>query len=54
MEMLKDAARINLVHIPDKGDAPVNDAILANEVPAVFGSMPALLQAVRAVGVKLD
>ncbi len=48
MEMLKDAARINLGHIPDKGDAPANAAILANEVQAVFGSMPALLQNVKA------
>jgi len=54
MEMLKDAARINVVHFPDTGNASANVAILANEVQAVFGSMPALLQAVRAMGVKLD
>ena len=48
MEMLKDAAKINLVHIPYKGHAPADIAILANEVQAVFGSMPALLQNVKA------
>lgn len=47
MEMLKDAAKINLVHIPYKGNAPADIAILANEVQAVFGSMPALLQNVK-------
>lgn len=48
MEMLKDAAKIDLVHIPYKGNAPADVAILANEVQAVFGSMPALLQNVKA------
>ena len=48
MEMLKDAAKINLVHIPYKGNAAADIAILANEVQAVFGSMPALLQNVKA------
>ena len=48
MEMLKDAARIDLVHIPYNGNAPADVAILANEVQAVFGSMPALLQNVKA------
>ena len=44
MEMMKDVAQINLQHIPYKGNAPADLAILANEVQAVFGSMPALLQ----------
>ena len=48
MEMLNDAAKIKLVHIPYKGNAPADIAILANEVQAVFGSMPALLQNVKA------
>ncbi len=48
MEMLKDAARIDLVHIPYKGNAPADLAILAGEVQAVFGSMPALLQNTKA------
>jgi tripartite-type tricarboxylate transporter receptor subunit TctC len=48
MEMLKDAAKIDVVHIPYKGNAPADVAILANEVQTVFGSMPALLQNVKA------
>ena len=48
MEMLKDAAKIDLVHIPYKGNAPADVAILGGEVQAVFGSMPALLQNTKA------
>ena len=48
MEMLKDAAGIDLVHIPYKGNAPADVAILAGDVQAVFGSMPALLQNTKA------
>ena len=48
MEMLKDAAGIDLVHIAYKGNAPADLAILTGEVQAVFGSMPALLQNVKA------
>jgi tripartite-type tricarboxylate transporter receptor subunit TctC len=44
MEMLKDAAKVDLIHIPYKGNAPADVAILGGEVQAVFGSMPALLQ----------
>ncbi|HYJ98765.1 MAG TPA: tripartite tricarboxylate transporter substrate binding protein [Burkholderiaceae bacterium] len=48
MEMLKDAAGIDLVHIPYKGNAPADAAIIGGEVQAVFGSMPALLQNTKA------
>ena len=48
MEMLKDAAKIDIVHIPYKGNAPADVAILAGDVQAVFGSMPALLQNAKA------
>ena len=48
MEMLKDAAKLDIVHIPYKGNAPADTAILAGEVQAVFGSMPALLQNAKA------
>lgn len=48
MEMLKDAAKVDLVHVPYKGNAPADVAILAGEVQAVFGSMPALLQNTKA------
>ncbi len=48
MEMLKDAAKIDLVHVPYKGNAPADLAIVGGEVQAVFGSMPALLQNTKA------
>jgi tripartite-type tricarboxylate transporter receptor subunit TctC len=48
MEMLKDAAKIDLVHVPYKGNAPADLAILGGEVQALFGSMPALLQNAKA------
>ena len=48
MEMLKDAAKVDLLHIPYKGNAPADVAILGGEVQAVFGSMPALLQNAKA------
>jgi tripartite-type tricarboxylate transporter receptor subunit TctC len=48
MEMLKDAAKLDLVHVPYKGNAPADVAILAGEVQTVFGSMPALLQNAKA------
>ncbi len=47
MEMLKDAAQMNIVHVPYKGNAQTDLAVLGNEVQAVFGSMPALLQHVK-------
>jgi tripartite-type tricarboxylate transporter receptor subunit TctC len=48
MEMLKADAGINLVHVPYKGNAPADLAILGGEVQALFGSMPALLQNAKA------
>lgn len=48
MEMLKDAAKLDIVHVPYKGNAPADLAILSGEVQTVFGSMPALLQNVKA------
>lgn len=44
MEMLKGAAGIDLQHIPYKGNAQADLAVIGNEVQALFGSMPALLQ----------
>jgi tripartite-type tricarboxylate transporter receptor subunit TctC len=52
MEMLKDAAKIDMQHIPYKSNAESDRAILAGEVDAVFGSMPALLQNAKAGKVK--
>jgi tripartite-type tricarboxylate transporter receptor subunit TctC len=48
MEMLKDVAAINVVHIPYKGNGPAEVAVLAGEVQTIFGSMPALLAQVKA------
>ena len=52
MEMLKDAAKIDMQHVPYKGNADSRRAILSGEVHAVFGSMPALLQNAKAGKVK--
>jgi tripartite-type tricarboxylate transporter receptor subunit TctC len=48
MEMLKDTAKLDIVHVPYKGNAPADIAILSGEVQTVFGSMPALLQNTKA------
>ncbi len=48
MEMLKGVAQIDVVHVPYKGNAQTDLAVLANEIQTVFGSMPALLQHVKA------
>jgi tripartite-type tricarboxylate transporter receptor subunit TctC len=37
MEMLKQQARIDLVHVPYRGGGPASIALLANEVSAMFG-----------------
>jgi tripartite-type tricarboxylate transporter receptor subunit TctC len=52
MEMLKDAGRFEMQHIPYKSNADSDRAILAGDVDAVFGSMPALLQNAKAGKVK--
>jgi tripartite-type tricarboxylate transporter receptor subunit TctC len=48
MEMLKESAGIDLVHIPFKGNADAERAVLAGDVQALFGSMPAILQQTKA------
>jgi tripartite-type tricarboxylate transporter receptor subunit TctC len=52
MEMLKDAAKLEMQHVPYKSNAESERAIIAGEVDAVFGSMPALLQNAKAGKVK--
>ena len=52
MEMLKDAAKIDMQHIPYKSNSLAETAILGGQVQAVFGSMPALLQNAKANKVK--
>ncbi len=48
MEMMKGAAQMDILHVPYKGNAQTDLALLANEIQTVFGSMPALLQHVKA------
>src|SRR5262245_43169001 len=43
MEMLKQAAGIDVVHVPYKGNGPAGVATLGGQVQALFGSMPAVL-----------
>jgi tripartite-type tricarboxylate transporter receptor subunit TctC len=47
MEMLKARAGIELVHVPYKGGGPATIAVLAGEVPVMFGgnSVTALIRA---------
>jgi tripartite-type tricarboxylate transporter receptor subunit TctC len=52
MEMLKARADIELVHVPYKGGGPATVALLAGEVPVMFGgnSVTALIKAGRLRG----
>jgi tripartite-type tricarboxylate transporter receptor subunit TctC len=43
MEMLKAASGTFAVHIPYNGNGPAGTAVVAGQVEALFGSMPALL-----------
>jgi tripartite-type tricarboxylate transporter receptor subunit TctC len=43
-EMLNDVTGMKMIHIPYKGNAAADLAILSNQVEVLFGSMPALLQ----------
>jgi len=44
MEMLKVAARIDVVHVPYRGDAPLNTALLAGEVQVAIVPLATALQ----------
>jgi tripartite-type tricarboxylate transporter receptor subunit TctC len=46
-ELFKMRAGIDMVHVPYKGGGPAAAALLGNEVPVMFGSLPSLLQHVR-------
>jgi tripartite-type tricarboxylate transporter receptor subunit TctC len=52
MEMLKDAGKFEMQHIPYKSNSLADAAILGGQVEALFGSMPALLQNAKAGKVK--
>jgi tripartite-type tricarboxylate transporter receptor subunit TctC len=43
MEMLKQAAGMDIVHVPYKGNGPAGIAAMGGQVQALFGSMPAVL-----------
>ncbi|MBM3358683.1 MAG: hypothetical protein FJY54_13280 [Betaproteobacteria bacterium] len=47
-ELLRSMAKIEMLHVPYKGTAPLATALLANEVQAGISSMPTLLPHVRA------
>ena len=48
MEMLKAAAGIDVTHVPYNGNGPAGTAVLAGQVQALFGSMPAVLPQAKA------
>lgn len=48
MELLNDAARINLVHVPYKGAAPAITDVIAGHVTGFFGDIPGLMPHIRA------
>ncbi len=43
MEMLKLASSTEMVHIPFNGNGPAGTAVIAGQVEALFGSLPAVL-----------
>lgn len=46
-EMLAQAANVQLLHVPYKGEAPAIADLLGGQVDLIFGTMPALLPHVR-------
>jgi len=47
-ELLADAASVNMLHVPYKGEAPAINDLLGGQVDFIFGTMPALLAQVKA------
>jgi tripartite-type tricarboxylate transporter receptor subunit TctC len=47
VELLKVMAGIDLVHVPYKGDAPAVTAVLANQVPMMFPTLPVALPYIK-------
>ena len=47
-ELLADAAGVNMLHVPYKGEAPAINDLLGGQVDFIFGTMPALLAQVKA------
>ncbi len=52
-EMFKTMAGIDLVHVPFKGNAPVQNALLGGHVKIHFGLLPAFLPHVKAGNLKV-
>ena len=48
MEMLRQAAGVDIVHVPYNGNGPAGTATIGGQVQALFGSMPAVLPQVKA------
>lgn len=48
MELLNDAAKINLLHVPYKGAAPAITDVIAGHVTGFFGDIPGLIGHIRA------
>ena len=47
-EMLKSSARIDLTHVPYKGQAPALNDLLGGQIDLMFGNLPELLPLVQA------
>lgn len=47
MELLNDAAKINLLHVPYKGAAPAITDVIAGHVNGFFGDIPGLISHVK-------
>jgi tripartite-type tricarboxylate transporter receptor subunit TctC len=47
MELLNDAAKVNLVHVPYKGAAPAITDVIAGHVSGFFGDIPGLMPHIR-------
>jgi tripartite-type tricarboxylate transporter receptor subunit TctC len=47
MELLNDAAKINLVHVPYKGAAPAITDVIAGHVSGFFGDIPGLMPFIK-------
>ncbi len=47
MELLNDAAKINLLHVPYKGAAPAITDVIAGHVNGFFGDIPGLINHVK-------
>jgi len=53
MELLMSSANIKLIHIPYKGDAPMNQALLAGDINAVFSPLSGVSAAAKAGKLKI-